>query len=100
MLQDLHSPAATDAASEAHRHAYNAAFHLLDLSWHWDPVAFAAIHRYGRAGLKNWVQHEQPHLLRAYDLDFLVDAIESTKARCLAAYEHHAAKQGSILLAA
>jgi hypothetical protein len=38
--------------------------------------------------------------LRAYDLDFLVDAIESTKARCLAAYEHHAAKQGSILLAA
>jgi hypothetical protein len=29
VLQDLHSPAATDAASEAHRHAYNAAFHLL-----------------------------------------------------------------------
>ena len=100
VLQDLHSPAVTDASSEAHRHAYNAAFHLLDLSWHWDPVTFAAIHRYGRAGLKSWVEREQAHLLRAYDVDFLVNAVESTKARCLAAYEHHATRQGSARRAA
>lgn len=100
MLQDLHSPTVTDEASEAHRHAYNAAFHLLDLNWHWDPVTFAEIHRYGRAGLQAWVEREQPHLLRAYELHFLLDAVTSTQARCLAAYEHHAAKHGPTRLAA
>ena len=93
MLHDLHSPAATDAASEADRHAYNAAFHLLDLSWCWDRPTFARIRPYGRAGVRSWIETEQAHLLRAYTLDFLVDAIEATKARCLAAYEHQAAKQ-------
>ena len=36
MLQALHPIAEPDAASEAHRHAYNAAFHELELNWHWD----------------------------------------------------------------
>ena len=93
MLQQLHSPAAIDAASEAHRHAYNAAFTLLDLSWHWDRTTSARIQPYGRAGVRSWVETEQAHLLRAYSIDFLVDAIENTKTRCLAAYETQAAKQ-------
>ena len=100
MLQDLHSPAVTDAASEAHRHAYNAAFHLLDLSWHWDPATFAAIRRYGRAGVRSWIQREQQHLLRAYDVDFLVEAVENTQERCLAAYRHQEAKVATSRLAA
>lgn len=91
MLTDLLSPAATDAASEAHRHAYNAAFHELDLNWHWDAATFAGIHRYGRAGVRAWVEHEQGHLLKAYPADFLVEAIEATKARCHAAYQGGAA---------
>lgn len=82
MPQALHPPAPTDPASEAHRHAYNAAFQELDLPWYWDARLFAALQPYGRAGLRAWVEEEQPHLLRAYPLDFLVDAIESTQARC------------------
>ena len=100
MLQDLHSPAATDAASETHRHAYNAAFELLDLGWHWDPATFAGIARYGRAGVKSWLEQERPHLLKAYSAEFLVDAIEATQARCLAAYRHQQAKQAPARLAA
>jgi hypothetical protein len=84
VLQELHSPAATDTASEAHRHAYNA--------WHWDRVTFARIRPYGRAGVRSWVEAEQSHLLRAYTVDFLVDAIEETKERCLAAYRRQAGK--------
>ena len=31
--------------------------------------------------LRAWLEKERPHLLRAYDADFLVQAIESTRAR-------------------
>ncbi|MDB5860907.1 MAG: hypothetical protein JWQ76_4596 [Ramlibacter sp.] len=85
MLHSLHSPAETDAASEAHRHAYNAAFHELELNWHWDRATFAGLQRYGRAGVRSYLETEQAHLLRAYTVEFLVDAIEATKARCYAA---------------
>lgn len=84
MLHPLHSPAETDASSEAHRHAYNAAFDELGLNWHWDGATFARLQRYGRAGVRSYVETEQAHLLRAYSVEFLVDAIEATKARCYA----------------
>jgi hypothetical protein len=80
--QALHRPAPVDTTSEAHRHAYNAAFQELDLPWHWDERTFARLQPSGRAGVRAWVEQEQPHLLRAYAPDFLVDAIEDTKARC------------------
>jgi hypothetical protein len=85
VLQTLHAPAAHNALSEAHRHAYNAAFHELDMNWQWDCATFARLQPYGRAGLRSYLQTEQPHLLRAYAADFLVDVIESAKARYLAA---------------
>jgi hypothetical protein len=85
MLQALHPLAGTDAASEAERHAYNAAFHELELNWHWDADTFARLQRHGRVGLRAYLETEQAHLLRAYPVDFLVDAIETTKARCHAA---------------
>jgi hypothetical protein len=66
----------------AHRHAYNTAFHALDLPWHWDAATFARLQPYGRAGVRSYLENEQPHLLRAYDADFLVDVIERTKADC------------------
>jgi hypothetical protein len=92
VLQDLQAAAPPDAASEAHRHAYNAAFHALDLNWQWDGATFAGLQRYGRAGVRAWIESEQPHLLKAYAVDFLVDAIEATKAQCLAGYERAAAR--------
>jgi hypothetical protein len=81
LLQDLHPATAADAASESHRLAYNAAFHELDLNWHWDTATYAHVQRFGRAGLRSWLETEHGHLLRAYTSDFLVELIETTKAR-------------------
>jgi hypothetical protein len=58
-------------------HNYAAAFDELDLSWNWDP----ARHGGGREGLRAYVEQELPHLLRVYDAEFLVNAVESTRAR-------------------
>lgn len=92
MLHPLHTLAPIDAASEAHRHAYNAAFLELDLNWHWDAATFAGVQRYGRAGVRSWLETEQAHLLRAYSADFLVDLIETAKARQHAATLKDAAR--------
>jgi hypothetical protein len=72
-----------DAQAEAIRQAYNAAFDELGLSWHWDPVTFAGLPR-GARGVRAYVEQQHPHLLRAYDAEFLVNAIESTRLRCAA----------------
>lgn len=64
-------------ASPASLHPYHAAFDELDLPCGWDP----ATHGAGRAGLRAYVEKEMPHLLRAYDADFLVEALEATRAR-------------------
>lgn len=85
MPQALHAAPALDPGEEAQRHAYNAAFHELDINWHWDAATFARLRPCGRAAVRAWLETEQPHLLRAYSIDFLVEAIESTKARHLAA---------------
>jgi hypothetical protein len=82
VLQPLHPPATADTASEAHRHPYNTAFQELDLGWHWDVDTFARLQPYGRAGVRSYLEDQQPHLLRAYTADFLVELIEATKARC------------------
>lgn len=58
-------------------HRYTAAFDELDLSWNWDP----SLHGEGRAALRSYVERELPHLLRSYDAEFLVDAVERTCAR-------------------
>ena len=36
----------------------------------------------GGEGVRAWLERERPHLLRAYDADFLVQAIETAKERC------------------
>ena len=76
--QDIHG----NADTEAHRQAYNAAFEELGLSWHWDPVTYACLPAQGPDGLRAYLEKEHAHLLRAYEADFLVNAIETAKARC------------------
>jgi hypothetical protein len=49
----------------------------LDLSWQWDPATYGS----GREGLRAYLEKEHPHLLRAYDADFLLQAVEHTRAR-------------------
>jgi hypothetical protein len=79
----------TTAADQACRHAYNAAFAELGLSWHWDAATYARLQGQGRDGVRAYLETEHSHLLRAYDADFLVDAIETTRARCYASMTGH-----------
>ncbi|MEO8655023.1 MAG: hypothetical protein ABI409_12935 [Ramlibacter sp.] len=82
MSDFMHHARLSQQDTEMHRQAYNAAFEELGLSWHWDSVTYACLPGAGREGLRAYIEKEQPHLLRAYDADFLVDAIEAAKARC------------------
>lgn len=82
MHNTLPDPADTDPAAEDHRHAYNAAFEELGLPWHWDCATYARLQAHGRDGVRVYLETEQPHLLRAYEADFLVNAVETAKARC------------------
>jgi len=68
---------------DAELHAYNAAFHELGLRWHWDQATYDALlssSDSARQRIGIYLQAAQPHLLRAYDVDFLIDAIESRKS--------------------
>ena len=87
MFNALLDQIAADQAAEAHRHAYNAAFDELGLAWHWDTADFTRLQAgtYGREGVRKYLETQHAHLLRAYDAQFLVDAIETAKARCHAA---------------
>jgi hypothetical protein len=72
-----------DAAhDELDRDAYNQAFYALGLRWHWDAATYAELGgsaAEARTRLRTYLQRHQPHLLTAYDADFLADAIESHK---------------------
>jgi hypothetical protein len=50
---------------------YALAFEELGLDWHWD----------GKEPVRAYIEREHPHLLRVYDADFLVNAIESICSR-------------------
>jgi hypothetical protein len=78
---------------EIERDAYNAAFYELGLRWHWDDDTFEQLQRAGTvpaAHLRHYLETRQGHLLRAYDADFLVSAIEQTKAAARARLESQA----------
>jgi hypothetical protein len=50
---------------------YMLAFEELGLEWHWD----------GTEPVRSYLEREHPHLLRVYDADFLVNAIEDISRR-------------------
>lgn len=50
---------------------------VLDLSRDWDASGCGSDAQHFRA----WLEKERPHLLRAYDADFLVRAAESARAQ-------------------
>lgn len=69
---------------EIERHAYNAAFYELGLRWYWDAETYAALlHFSPEAGarIRHYLQTCQPHLLTAYDADFLARAIQEGMQR-------------------
>jgi hypothetical protein len=62
--------------------AYNSTFAAMELDWHWDRETYSRLRGEGddRHALRAYVQEQRPHLLRAYRVDCLIDAIESTRA--------------------
>jgi len=73
--------AAPAPSQEADRHAYNAAFSELELSWRWDAQTYREL--LGMAAEKDriraYIQRHQAHLLRAYDVAFLCELIYAKK---------------------
>ena len=49
----------------------------LDLCRDWDEAKCGA----GREDLRAWLEKERPHLLRSYDAEFLLRAVEVSRAR-------------------
>jgi hypothetical protein len=74
----------TTDATEIERSAFNAAFYELGLRWHWDSDTYEglATKPCERVRVKAYLEAEQSHLLRAYDADFLTEAILAAKQRC------------------
>ena len=56
---------------QARSQAYALALEELGFDWHWD----------GSEPVRAYIEREHPHLLRAYDADFLVNAIERARER-------------------
>ena len=73
---------AAETNTDADRHAYNAAFEELGLTWHWDAATYARLKGRGPERVRIYLESEHAHLLRAYEADFLVEAVETAKARC------------------
>ena len=73
-----------DRNREIERNAYNAAFHELGFRWHWDSRTYSELLSPGLNAderIGHYLATRQPHLLKAYDADFLVNAIREKKAQ-------------------
>ena len=79
------------ADDEMQRQAYNSAFDELGLAWHWDRATYAWLPD-GPERVRAYVEREHPHLLRSYDAEFLVQAVENAKQRCHAIMESRRAQ--------
>lgn len=82
MSNPMPMPHATSAI-EIERGAFNAAFYELGLRWHWDSPTYEALASQPceRSRIRHYLEAEQSHLLRAYEAEFLTDAILVTKDR-------------------
>lgn len=73
-----------DAGTEVERSAFNAAFYELGLRWFWDSDTYRELSATAgeRERVRSYLEGEQAHMLRAYDAEFLTDAILAAKRRC------------------
>ena len=81
MMNDL--PAAWRDA-DLERNAYNAAFYDLGLRWHWDDTTWLGLLEHSpcpQRRIRHYVETRHPHLLKAYEPEFLAAAIEERAAR-------------------
>ena len=68
---------------ETERNAYNVAFCELGLAWYWDAQTYAELRAASqhKCHVRRYLEAHQAHLLRAYDADFLVQAIEAKRTQ-------------------
>ncbi len=80
-MSNLTEPRCAAHDREVDRSAFNAAFHELGLRWHWDSGTYDALAAQAceRQRVSGYLEREQQHLLRAYDAEFLTDAILKAK---------------------
>lgn len=73
----------TPANDEADLRAYNGAFWDLGFKWQWDGETYRALGgiRGEKERIRAYLERHQPHLLKAYEPDFLVNLIHDNKAR-------------------
>jgi hypothetical protein len=67
------------ADDEATRNAYNTTFSQMEIGWHWDAVTYRELLADGGQPVRSFVERHRPHLLRAYPIDCLVNAVETTR---------------------
>ena len=67
------------ADDEATRNAYNTAFSEMEIGWHWDADTYRELLADGGQPVRSFVERHRPHLLRAYGIDCLVNAVETTR---------------------
>ncbi|MCE9661781.1 MAG: hypothetical protein K8R60_24925 [Burkholderiales bacterium] len=66
------------SGAELERNAYNAAFYELGFRWHWDSATYDELARRSAneaERIRHYLSARQPHLLKAYDAEFLVELI-------------------------
>ena len=82
-MQNLQHTCRDRDSSDVERHCYNAAFGELGLTWFWDEQTYADLQAIPeqRSRVVRYVRANHPHLLTAYDADFLAEAIEVTRLR-------------------
>jgi hypothetical protein len=82
-MADTRNSFAPGEALEMERNGYNVAFCELGLEWYWDAQTYAELRSIPeeKNRLRVYLETHQPHLLRAYDADFLVDAIQGVRTR-------------------
>ena len=80
-MRSIHTNYASDETSETERNAYNVAFCELGLEWHWDANTYNELRTIAqqKEPVRTYLESQRPHLLRAYDVDFLVNAIDSKR---------------------
>lgn len=67
---------------DAERNAFNAAFYELGFRWHWDGETYAELQRHAsnhEDRIRHYLETRHPHLLKAYDADFLIGVIQEKK---------------------
>lgn len=69
-------------AEDGERRAYNIAFWQLGFRWRWDPATYRELAKIPqeRDRVRAYVKNHQPHLLKAYELDFLCEMIVNRKS--------------------